>query len=161
MQYLHKIVSLVAVASFFHAAHAHPFEAGQVRIAAGGGGGVGGWSAGVSTGYFVADGFELGLGTTYISADDMTLLQATTSATYVFLPKARFNPYFGGFLRRWFVLDGEVDSQSSIGLRGGMYHIGGYGLMLGLGMVQETILDCQNSIDCRSLYPEFTLSVVF
>ena len=140
---------------------AHPFEQGQVRIAAGGGGGVGGWSAGVSAGYFVVEGLELGLGTAYISADDITLLQTTGSGTYVFLPEASFNPYVGGFARHWFVLEGDRDPQSSMGLRGGLYHLNQGGLMFGFGAAYEKILDCTSDENCTDIYPEFSLSLVF
>lgn len=142
-------------------AQAHPFQEGQVRIAASGGGGVGGWSAGLSGGYYVVEGLELGLGATYISADDVALLQTTGSTTYVFFPEQSLNPYTGAFLRRWIVLEGEVEPRTSAGFRGGVYHSSGGGLMLGLGLVYETILDCDDGETCASTYPEFSLSLLF
>ena len=150
--------SLIAVVTHVHA---HPFQEGQVRIAAGGGGGVGGWSAGLSGGYYVVDGLELGLGATYISYDDVALLQTTGSSTYVFFPEQSLNPYAGAFLRRWIVLEGEVEPRTSAGVRGGVYHSSGGGLMLGLGLVYETILDCDDGETCESTYPEFSLSLLF
>ena len=152
---------LVGVMSMASMSNAHPFEQGQVRISAGGGGGVGGWSAGISGGYFVVESLELGFGTTYISADEIALQQATASTTYVLLPTAAYNPYLGGFLRHWFVLEGDAEAQSSGGLRGGFYHLNRGGLMFGLGAVYETIFDCTDDDECTSVYPEFSLSVVF
>ncbi len=153
--------TMLGLLSLGAAAHAHPFEAGQLRLGAGGGGGVGGWSLGVSAGYFVAEGVELGLGTTYIRADEMSLLQATGSSTYVFAPDAALNPYAGGFARHWFVLEGNVEPQSSVGARGGVYSRASQQIMLGIGAVYETILDCDDGDACDSVYPEFSLSMVF
>ena len=161
MKVIYALLSTCMLMGLTGYVQAHPFERGQVRIAAGGGGGVGGWSAGLSGGYFILDGLELGVGTTYISTNDLKLLQGTGSTTYVFLPDASMNPYAGVFLRHWFVLEGNADPQSSMGIRGGLYHLSGNGLMLGFGVVQETILDCNDSGECQSIYPEFSLSIVF
>ena len=152
------IVGILCVAG---TAYGHPFEAGQLRLGAGGGGGVGGWSAGISAGYFVAEGAEIGLGTTDIKSDDISLLQATGSSTYVFMPDAGLNPYAGGFLRHWFVLEGNVDPRTSLGGRAGLYSRAGQSLMLGVGAVYEKILDCEDGDACDSVYPEFSLSFIF
>ncbi len=153
--------SILGTLSFGGMAQSHPFEAGQFRLGAGGGGGVGGWSLGVSAGYFIAEGLELGLGTTYIRADELALLQATASSTYIFAPDSGLNPYAGGFARHWFVLEGDVDPRSSVGARGGVYSRAGDSLMLGIGVVYEVILDCDDGGACDSVYPELSLSLVF
>jgi len=142
-------------------ANAHPYEQGQVRLGASGGGGFGGWSAGISAGYFISDGLELGAGSTYIKSDDITLLQLTGTTTYVLLPEAQFNPYIGALLRHWMVLDGDAESQSSVGVRAGLYHLSGGGFMLGFGAVHEYIIDCDSDDSCSSTYPEFSVAVAF
>ena len=142
-------------------AHGHPFEAGQTRVSAGGGGGVGGWSLGVAAGYFMAEGLEVGLGSTYIRSDDLSLVQVTGSTTYVFLPTESWNPYTGGFARHWFVADGDVEPKSSVGVRGGFYSRSGHNLLFGLGAVYEVIVDCEPADECTSTYPEFSLSLIF
>lgn len=141
--------------------NAHPFEAGNVRLAAGGGGGVGGWSVSLAGGYFIRDGLELGLGTTYIRSDETAVQQVTASTTYVFLPESSLNPYTGAFFRHWFILDGDLEPASSTGLRLGAYHTGGGGLILGGGIVYERIIGCEADDDCASVYPEFSLALVF
>jgi len=161
MKHLFAILICMALVTTPSHGNAHPFEQGQVRIAAGGGGGVGGWSAGISGGYFVAEALEMGVGTTYISADEIALLQATVSTTYILLPDAGYNPYLGGFLRHWFVLEGHAEAQSSGGFRGGFYHLNQGGLMFGLGAVYENIFECTDDDECTSVYPEFSLSMVF
>ena len=156
MRYL-SFLWVLLIASFVNA---HPYEAGQVRIAAGGGGGPDGWSIGVSGGYFVIDALELGLGTTYIQGKDLSIVQVTGRTTYVFMPDESFNPYAGTFVRRWIVTDGDASDQSSLGGRLGFYHVSSSNLILGLGVAQEVILDCDDD-QCDSTYPEFSLALVF
>ena len=156
-----RTVIFIICCLFVVKAEGHPFETGQTRISAGGGGGVGGWSLGVSAGYFVTEGLELGLGTTYIRTDDLSLVQVTGSSTYVFLPAESLNPYTGGFARHWFVVDGDAESQSSAGVRVGFYNRSGRNLLFGLGAVHEVILDCPANDECASIYPEFSLSLIF
>ena len=141
-------------------ANAHPYEAGQVRIAAGGGGGPDGWAIGVSGGYFVVDALEVGLGTTYIKSEDLSIVQVTGRTTYVFMPDESFNPYAGTFVRRWFVTDGDASDQSSVGARIGFYNVSSSNLILGIGAAHEIILDCDDD-QCESTYPEFSLALVF
>lgn len=137
---------------------AHPFSAGQIRLAAGGGGGVGGWSVGLAGGYFVVDSLEIGIGSTYIDTEDVSLVQLTGKTTYVFLPESDYNPYAGVFTRRWLVTSGDARDQSSVGGRLGIYKTGSSSLILGLGVVHEVLLDCNSA--CKSTYPEFSLSLV-
>ena len=154
------LLSLIALCPLARG-HAHPFEAGSVRLAAGGGGGVGGWSASLAGGYFIRDGLELGLGTTYIKSDETAVQQLTMSTTYVFLPESSLNPSAGVFFRHWFILDGDLEPASSTGLRLGAYYSGGGGLILGGHIVYERIINCKAVDDCESLYPEFSLAIVF
>lgn len=163
---MHKALSLsislsLTISFFSPAIHAHPFDAGSVRVAAGGGGGVGGWSVGLTGGYFIKEGIELGLGTTYIKSGETAVQQLTLSSTYVVLPDASFNPYVGAFFRHWFIIEGDLEATSSTGLRLGAYHTGGGGLILGGGIVYERIIDCETNDDCESVYPEFSLALVF
>ncbi len=161
---MYRVLSTsIAVTLFLYAnvIHAHPFQAGNVRLAAGGGGGVGGWSVSLAGGYFIRDGLELGLGTTYIKSDETAVQQLTVSTTYVFLPESSLNPYTGAFFRHWFIVDGDLEPASSTGLRLGAYHTGGGGLILGGGIVHEKIIECKAVDECESVYPEFSLAFVF
>jgi hypothetical protein len=154
--------SLIGSLMFFvvSIASAHPYQADQIRIAAGGGGGLDGWSIGVTGGYFIVDSLELGLGSAFIKSEDLSIVQVTARSTYVFLPEASFNPYSGVFIRRWIVTSGDAMDQSSVGARFGLYSVSSASLVLGFGAAHEVLLNCDDE-PCTSTYPEFSLALVF
>lgn len=145
-----------------------PFDKGRVRLALGGGSAT---SLGANksviyvalgVGYFVADGFELGLeGEHYFGADPS---QSALSPTvrYIF-QLGQVAPYVGAFYRQIFLGD-PFEDLASVGARGGVLLLQrGLGYA-GVGAVYEQFTSgCEeNNLDsCDRVYPEISFGIAF
>ena len=138
------------------------FREGQFSLGLAGGGGPGGFGIGLDVGYLVKDGFEVSLGASYWALQDTNLFRVTPGIRYIFVQLEAFMPYVGGFARRWFFTDDAYKDVTSVGTRAGI-HLRAQNAMLGLGVAYEKLLDCQDEFDdeCTSIYPEFSLSILF
>jgi len=114
---------------------------------------------GLGVGYFVTDGFQLGLDMNYWSGGDPTIYEVTPKLTYVFDNSSSVKPYLGMFYNRTFI-DG-IDDSNSLGYRAGFYSPAGERAYVGIGAVYTELQDCTDSqfVDCSSTYTE--LSFIF
>ena len=142
---------------------AGPFEQGRVRVALGGGsGGSFGnryFVISYGVGYFVLDGWEIGIDAEHWFGEDPSLHKLSEQTRYVFHMVPMFKPYIGAFHKHWFIGD-DIDDIDTIGGRlGGFFVVGGH-FFLGGGVVHEIIVsDCD--MDCSETYPEFVFSATF
>jgi hypothetical protein len=60
------------------------------------------------------------------------------------------------FYSHWFIGDAYSD-QDAVGTRGGLLYVSG-SVVLGLGVAYERIVS-ECTMDCSSVYPDFTLSI--
>ncbi|MEE2644878.1 MAG: hypothetical protein VYD19_08080 [Myxococcota bacterium] len=139
---------------------ATPFDAGQMRIGAGLGSAHPYISFGLSFGYYVADGVELGLGGQLFFGAEPKIYQLTPYGTYVFYQIPDFSPYLGAFYRE-VIVEGEPSlGWQSVGGRAGLIYWGSGRLLIGGGIVVERLLDCVGD-DCQRNYPELQLQISF
>lgn len=146
-------------------AHADPFGKGSGRLSVI----IGSGEAfnddytilGVGAGYYVFDGFEIGLDGEAWLGGDPDIYKISPGIRYVLPIETVLRPYVGGFYRHTFI-DG-FDDLDSFGARGGVYVMPGRNWYLGLGVVYESYADCSESVydSCDEVYPEITFSVTF
>jgi len=155
------VAILLAVAP--NDAHAEPFRKGSIRLGGGLGyvqtvGGDGFVSIGLSGGYFLVDGLELGIdGSAWIGANPSVTILGTR-LTYVVFQVPHLHPYAGPFYRHWFVGQ-QMPDIDTIGVRGGLivpagprfYAFGGVGY-------ERVVSACDRN--CSNIFPEFGLSFV-
>ncbi len=114
---------------------------------------------GLGAGYFVTDGFQLGLDVNVWTGGDPSIYEVTPKLTYVFDNKSSVKPYIGAFYNRAFI-EGQDDS-SSLGYRAGFYSPVGGNAYVGIGAVYTEFQNCTETsfVSCSSTYTE--LSFVF
>jgi hypothetical protein len=121
---------------------------------------------GAGAGYYIIRGLELGLDAQYWFSGGPSITKVTPKVTYV-LPKiSNINPYFGAFYRRTFYGDDDIngtrlEDQNSYGYRAGAYINTDNRVYIGGGLVHEKYMDCNQSLDCSSTYPEIIFTVSF
>lgn len=141
-----------------------PFARGKSRISIGGGtsGQFGNQYIviGGGFGYYVANGLELGLDLQFFLGEEPQIYTVSPQVRYVFWQVDPIRPYVGAFFRHQFI-DGqfegvEVDDQSSVGGRAGIFYTTGRSY-LGLGLAYEKLVDCdERQVEsCEQYYPEF------
>jgi hypothetical protein len=117
------------------------------------------FAIGGALGYFVLDGFEVGLGAVQSLGDGPWISKLTPSLRYIAQPLLRHSPivpYVGVFYNHWFIGSGLADVDT-LGTRGGFVYVSGRAI-LGLGVVYEReVSKCV--MDCSSVYPDVTISV--
>ena len=151
---------LAPAITFARPHRATPFDAGQMRIGAGLGSAHPYISFGLSFGYYVADGVELGLGGQLFFGAEPRIYQLTPYGTYVFYQFPDFSPYLGAFYRE-VIIEGEPSLDwRIIGGRAGLIHWGSGRLLIGGGIVVEQFLNCVGD-DCQRKYPELQLQISF
>lgn len=116
---------------------------------------------GLGASYYLLDGLGVGLHYEFWSGGDPDITKITGSLQYVFHRMQTVKPYVGGFYRRTDV-DGLSDLDS-VGARAGVYLRGGRNAHIGLGVVYESYLDCNETLyrSCDSTYAEVTFTLAF
>lgn len=116
---------------------------------------------GLGASYYLLDGLGVGLHYEFWSGGDPDITKITGSLQYVFHQMQTVKPYVGGFYRRTDV-DGLPDLDS-VGGRAGVYVGAGRNAYLGLGVVYESYLDCNETQyrSCDSTYAEVTFTIAF
>ena len=116
---------------------------------------------GAGFGYYLIDGFNVGLQFESWSGGDPGILKVTASTQYVFYKTSGIPTYVGAFYRY-----SEFENQPSIdsvGARAGLYLPVGPSGYFGLGAVYEKYLDCnmQFYASCDEAYPEVSFTFAF
>lgn len=114
---------------------------------------------GVSVGYYVIDGLELGIEAQQWFSGEPSISKVSTQAKYVFTQMPTIKPYIGTFYRQTFIEDYE--DEISFGGRAGAFFSNNNGVYIGAGIVYEQYQDCDRFIDCSTTYPEVLMSVNF
>lgn len=159
------VFGLTAVAQVNAAELAGSFSQGRSRFSIVGGNGYAFNESylvlGVGASYFVLDGLSAGLDVEWWSVGDPGIVKVSPSVQYVFYQVPSVAPYLGGFYRRSYVKG--LDDLGSVGGRAGVYIAAGRNTYLGLGMVYESYLDCNEStyVSCSDSYPELSVTVAF
>jgi len=114
---------------------------------------------GLGVGYFVTDGFQLGMDVNAWTGGEPSIYEVTPKLTYVFDNQSSVKPYLGLFYNRTFI-DG-FDDSNALGYRAGFYSLVGEKAYVGIGAVYTQLQDCTDSqfVDCSSTYTE--LSFIF
>jgi hypothetical protein len=113
-------------------------------------------------GYFLADGFEVGVDYDMWLFGEPFMHRISPETRYVFHFIPTVKPYVGLFYRHTFVSD--YDDLNYLGGRAGLYIAPPRSrLYFGAGAVYERLLECEDNsfIDCDSVYPEITIGVSF
>ena len=114
---------------------------------------------GASAGYYVVDGLGVGLSFENWSGDGPSITKYAPFAQYVFNSASTVKPYVGAFYRHTTV--SGLSSFNSVGARGGVYFAASPNAYVGLGLVHETFLDCQQTIYVKCSVTFSDLSLVF
>ena len=119
---------------------------------------------GVSAGYYLAQGLELGIGLERWFSGDPSITKISPQIRYVFTQPQTVRPYIGAFFTRteYGDLNGiDLDDQDSFGYRAGAFFSSNNRVWFGAGIVYEEYSDCPDLIDCSDTTPEFLFSVAF
>jgi len=110
-------------------------------------------------GYYLINGLEPGLDIEAWFGSEPENYKVSPRIRYVYRLTPAINPYVGGFYSRTFI-EG-LDDLDSFGFRGGFFNKIGPRAYLGLGIVYENLLTCEESIyqSCSDVYPEVILSI--
>jgi hypothetical protein len=140
-----------------------PFKSGRTRVSVQGGIGTSGSKTygivGLGAGYFLFDGFEVGVdGEAWLA--NPRHYKVTPAARYI-LMLPQFQPYVGAFYRRTFYEDRE--GLDSIGGRAGLVLPMGGRVYATAGIAYERELDCDEGLTlrCDQVYPEAGVSFSF
>ena len=116
---------------------------------------------GIGASYYLLDGLSVGVHYESWSGADPDITKITGSVQYVFHQVQTVKPYLGGFYRRTDVSD--LPDLDSVGGRAGVYIGAGRNAYLGLGVVYESYLDCNETLyrSCESTYGEVTFTIAF
>jgi len=119
---------------------------------------------GLSAGYYLTDGLELGLDLQRWFSGDPTITKVSPQIRYVFTQAKTFKPYVGAFYRRTSYGDFngiELDDQDSFGYRAGAYFSTNNRVYIGAGVVYEKYKDCSRFTECSTTSPEILFTVSF
>jgi hypothetical protein len=118
---------------------------------------------GAGIGYYILDGFEVGLDYEAWILAEPVLNRLSPETRYVFHMVPVLKPYVGVFYRHTFVGEG-IEDLDHVGGRLGAYimprmsrtYVGG-------GAVYERLLDCDDGsfYDCDEVYPEISIGISF
>jgi hypothetical protein len=112
-------------------------------------------------GYFLFDGFEIGLDYEAWILAEPVMHRVSPETKYIlhFVPVIK--PYVGVFYRHTFVTGGYED-MDHVGARGGLFYVPkGGNVYVGGGAVYDRLLDCEDTslVDCDDVYPEIFFGV--
>ena len=111
--------------------------------------------------YYIANGFNIGLGLETWTGGVLDISKVTPSLQYVFYQQATVKPYVGIFYRHTYIED--LDDLESAGVRAGVYIASGRNVYVGLGGVYESYMDCEETTysTCDESYPEISITFAF
>jgi hypothetical protein len=117
---------------------------------------------GVGTGYFLANGLDVGLDFEGWLVGDPTVYKLSPRADYVLWKMKRIKPYAGAFYR-WNFIGSGIDDKSSLGGRAGaFYQSRGGRSMAGAGVVYERYLNLDSRFGSSDVvYPEVFVAMSF
>lgn len=119
---------------------------------------------GVSAGYYVLRGLELGIDLQHWFSGEPSITKVSPQIRYVFTQTKVVKPYVGAFYRRTYFGDyrgTSLDDQDSFGYRAGAYFSTNNRVYIGGGIVYEEYKDCSVFVDCSVTYPEILFTVSF
>ncbi len=119
---------------------------------------------GVSAGYYVARGLELGIDLQHWFSGTPSITKLSPQIRYVFTQTKVIKPYVGAFYRRTYFGDvngSSLADQDSYGYRAGAYFSSNNRVYIGGGVVYEQYSDCTAVSDCSITYPEILFTVSF
>ena len=119
---------------------------------------------GISAGYYVTEGLELGIDLQRWFSGEPTITKVSPQIRYVFTQPKVIKPYVGAFYRRTYYGDFnglELDDQDSFGYRAGAYFSTNNRVYIGAGVVYEEFTDCSRLTDCSTTSPEILFTVSF
>jgi hypothetical protein len=119
---------------------------------------------GISAGYYVTQGLELGIDLQRWISGEPTITKVSPQIRYVFTQPKTIKPYVGAFYRRTYYDDfngNELDNQDSFGYRAGAYFSTNNRVYIGGGFVYEEYTDCPGLTDCSTTSPEILFTVTF
>jgi len=116
---------------------------------------------GASASYYVLDGLGVGLSLENWSGADPGITKVSPFAQYVFSLGVSVRPYVGGFYRHTSI--SGLPGINSVGGRAGIYIASSPNSSIGIGLVQETYLDCNEAIygSCSSTYSDISITFGF
>ena len=116
---------------------------------------------GVGASYYLLDGLGVGIHYEWWSGGDPDITKWTGAVQYVFHQMQPVKPYVGGFYRRTDI-DGLPDLDS-VGGRAGIYIGAARNAYIGVGVVYENYLDCNETVyrSCDATYAEVTFTFTF
>lgn len=144
-------------------ASAGPFDQGRFRVAlSGGSGGSFGnryFVIGYGVGYFLFDGWEVGVDASHWLGEAPSLHKLSEQTRYVFHMVPVVKPYLGLFHKHWFIGD-DMEDVDTIGGRLGGFFVANEHFFLGGGVVHEIVIsECEK--ECSETYPEIVFSATF
>ena len=119
---------------------------------------------GLSVGYYVVNGLELGIDLQHWFSGEPSITKVSPQIRYVFTQPKVVKPYLGAFYRRTYYGSYrgiDLDDQDSYGYRAGAYFSTDNRVYIGGGVVYEQYKDCAEFTDCSSTYPEILFTVSF
>ena len=119
---------------------------------------------GLSVGYYVVNGLELGIDLQHWFSGEPSITKVSPQIRYVFTQPKVIKPYLGAFYRRTYYGSYrgiDLDDQDSYGYRAGAYFSTDNRVYIGGGVVYEQYKDCAEFTDCSSTYPEILFTVSF
>jgi hypothetical protein len=141
------------------------FSQGNARLAIHGGGATAydrNYSVfGIGSGYFVADGIEVGLDAEKWFGASPGITQVSPQIRYVLNTASPFNPYAGVFYQRTFIQNNQ--DNDTVGGRAGAFYMAGENAYFGAGVVHAVHVRCDRTVysSCSETYPEFSFAVLF
>jgi hypothetical protein len=113
---------------------------------------------GAGFGYYVVDGLELNIQAQAWLGGEPSINKVTPGVQYVFSRSEDLKPYLGVFFTRSFI-DG-FDDQDSAGVRAGAIFSTRSTYYVGLGVVYEDYLDCDENrfVNCDDTYTELSIT---
>lgn len=116
---------------------------------------------GAAASHYVLDGLGVGLSYENWSGSGPGINKWSPFVQYVFYHASAAQPFVGGFYRHTSVTG--LPSFNSVGVRAGAYIPMGSSSAIGMGLVHESYLDCQESVygTCNDSYPEISFTFGF
>jgi hypothetical protein len=119
---------------------------------------------GISAGYYLTEGLELGIDLQRWFSGEPTITKVSPQVRYVFTRPRTIKPYVGAFYRRthYAEFNGiDLDDRDSFGYRAGAYFSTDNRVYIGAGFVYEEFKDCARLTDCSTTSPEILFTISF
>ena len=114
---------------------------------------------GLGIGYYIVNGLEVALDGEAWWGNSPQLYRLTPGVRYTFWQMKKVKPYVGAAYRSTWVTGGGSRFDSALG-RAGIFYGGRGKTYVGLGVIAEKFLDCNNG-DCTNIYPELLFAMAF